>query len=83
MHDFHYHNNELYCEDVSIRSIADAVGTPFYLYSSHTLANHFTVFDSVLHSLTALRWQVPCSVLIQPEIRQLDSFQWAFEAPGP
>jgi len=46
MHDFHYHHDELHCEDVPVRTIADAVGTPFYLYSNHTLENHFTVFDS-------------------------------------
>jgi diaminopimelate decarboxylase len=46
MHDFHYDHEELYCEDVPVRKIADEVGTPFYLYSNHTLENHFTVFDS-------------------------------------
>jgi diaminopimelate decarboxylase len=46
MHDFHYCHDELYCEDVPIRKIADDVGTPFYLYSNHTLENHFKVFDS-------------------------------------
>ena len=46
MHDFHYDHEELYCEDVPVRKIADEVGTPFYLYSNHTLENHFNVFDS-------------------------------------
>ena len=46
MHDFHYDHEELYCEDVPVRKIAGEVGTPFYLYSNHTLENHFTVFDS-------------------------------------
>ena len=46
MHDFHYHHDELYCEDVPVRKIAGEVGTPFYLYSNHTLENHFNVFDS-------------------------------------
>jgi diaminopimelate decarboxylase len=46
MHDFHYHHDELYCEEVPVRTIAAEVGTPFYLYSHHTLTNHFTVFDS-------------------------------------
>lgn len=45
MHDFHYCHDELYCEDVPVRKIADEVGTPFYLYSNHTLENHFRVFD--------------------------------------
>lgn len=41
MHNFHYKNNELYCEGVSVRSIAQKVGTPFYLYSHETLVDHF------------------------------------------
>jgi diaminopimelate decarboxylase len=35
---------ELYCEDVALREIADAVGTPVYVYSSATLERHYTVF---------------------------------------
>jgi diaminopimelate decarboxylase len=46
MHDFKYKNNELYCEGVPVRTIARQVGTPFYLYSSNTLTNHFKAFDS-------------------------------------
>jgi diaminopimelate decarboxylase len=40
MHDFHYKKKELYCESVSIRKVADEVGTPFYLYSYKTLTEH-------------------------------------------
>ncbi len=46
MHDFKYKNGELYCEGVSVRTVAQRVGTPFYLYSSTTLTNHFHAFDS-------------------------------------
>jgi diaminopimelate decarboxylase len=46
MHDFVYKNGELYCEDVPVKTVAQRVGTPFYLYSSKTLANHFKAFDS-------------------------------------
>ena len=46
MHDFVYKNGELYCEEVPVRTVAQRVGTPFYLYSSNTLANHFKAFDS-------------------------------------
>jgi diaminopimelate decarboxylase len=45
MHEFRYKNGELYCEDVPVRAVAQRVGTPFYLYSSMTLANHFRAFD--------------------------------------
>ncbi len=42
MHDFLFKKNELHCEDVRVETIAKDVGTPFYLYSHHTLVDHFT-----------------------------------------
>jgi diaminopimelate decarboxylase len=45
MHDFLYKNGELYCEGVPVSSIAQRVGTPFYCYSSNTLASHYRAFD--------------------------------------
>jgi len=45
MHDFKYVNGELYCEGVPVRTVAQRVGTPFYLYSSNTLASHFQAFE--------------------------------------
>jgi diaminopimelate decarboxylase len=42
MHDFIFRGNELFCEDVKVSTIAQQVGTPFYLYSHHTLVDHFT-----------------------------------------
>ncbi len=44
MHDFVYKNGELYCEGVPVKSVAQRVGTPFYLYSGNTLANHVKAF---------------------------------------
>ncbi|HTF99254.1 MAG TPA: diaminopimelate decarboxylase [Nitrospirota bacterium] len=44
MNDFQYKNGELFCEDVAVRTVARRVGTPFYLYSSRTLTNHFRAF---------------------------------------
>ncbi len=41
MHDFHFKNKELYCEHIPVADIAQAVGTPFYLYSHKTLLDHF------------------------------------------
>ncbi len=46
MHDFIYIGSELYCEKVSIRKIAQEVGTPVYIYSSNTLRNHYQAFDA-------------------------------------
>ncbi len=46
MHDFEYKKGELYCEGVPVRTVAQRIGTPFDLYSSKTLTNHFRAFDS-------------------------------------
>jgi diaminopimelate decarboxylase len=45
MHDFHYRDNELWCEDVPLAAVARKAGTPSYVYSRHTLERHFDVFD--------------------------------------
>ena len=45
MNDFHYLDQQLWCEKVAVSAIAEQVGTPFYLYSYQTLKNHFRVFD--------------------------------------
>ncbi len=54
MHDFTYLNDELYCEGAAVKEIAAAVGTPFYLYSAHTLQNHFKVFDGAFEGIKHL-----------------------------
>ncbi len=51
MHHFNYQNHELYCEEVAVARIAAEIGTPFYLYSSATLSQHFTAFDSPFSSI--------------------------------
>ena len=48
MDHFIYRNGVLHAEDVSLREIADAVGTPFYVYSTATLERHYQVFDEAL-----------------------------------
>src|SRR5512143_1673122 len=45
MHEFTYKNGELHCEGVPLQTIAKRVGTPFYVYSTTTLANHVRAFD--------------------------------------
>ncbi len=51
MHHFDYRSGELFCEDVAVAAIADAVGTPFYLYSHATLKRHFEAFDGAFDGL--------------------------------
>ena len=54
MHHFIYKDNELFCESVAITDIAEAVGTPFYLYSTATLTHHFNTFDKSFGELQHL-----------------------------
>jgi diaminopimelate decarboxylase len=54
MHHFAYRDNELYCEDVPVRLIAERVGTPFYLYSHATLKRHFLTFNDAFEGLERL-----------------------------
>jgi diaminopimelate decarboxylase len=44
MDHFNYKNGSLHAEEVALSSIADAVGTPFYCYSSSTLEMHYKAF---------------------------------------
>ena len=41
MHDFKYKNNHLCCERVRIEDLAKKYGTPLYVYSHHTLIDHY------------------------------------------
>jgi diaminopimelate decarboxylase len=45
MHHFAYRDGVLHAEDVGLPTIADAVGTPFYCYSTATLQRHYRVFS--------------------------------------
>ncbi|MFA5259786.1 MAG: diaminopimelate decarboxylase [Candidatus Omnitrophota bacterium] len=54
MHDFHFKNKELYCEEIPVADIASSVGTPFYLYSYKTLIDHFQKIQNAFASLDPL-----------------------------
>ncbi len=51
MHDFHYQGEELFCEEVPIRQIAEQLGTPCYIYSHRTLIRHFHAFDQAFQAI--------------------------------
>ncbi len=51
MHHFVRKRGEMYCEGVPLRRIADAVGTPVYVYSHATLSHHYRVFDSAFSGI--------------------------------
>jgi diaminopimelate decarboxylase len=44
MNHFEYRDGALHAEDVPVAKIAEAVGTPFYCYSTATLERHYRVF---------------------------------------
>ncbi len=48
MNHFEFDQGELSCEGVRLSAIAEAVGTPVYVYSTATLERHFTVLRDAL-----------------------------------
>jgi diaminopimelate decarboxylase len=54
MHHFHYENGALHAEDVSLASLADEIGTPFYTYSTATLTRHYHVFADAFSDADAM-----------------------------
>ena len=48
MDHFLYRDGQLFAEDVPLAQIVEAVGTPFYVYSTATLTRHFKLFDEAL-----------------------------------
>jgi len=54
MDHFNYSAGQLCAEDVPVTRIAEAVGTPFYVYSTATLERHFRVFDEALAGMDHL-----------------------------
>jgi diaminopimelate decarboxylase len=54
MNAFEARDGQLWCEDVPLSRIADAVGTPVYVYSTATLERHFTVFRDAFAPRTVL-----------------------------
>lgn len=54
MHDFYYRHGKLYCERVSVESLARKYGTPLYVYSRRTLTQHYQKLDDALAPLDHL-----------------------------
>ena len=54
MNHFDYRNGVLHAEAVNISDLADAVGTPFYCYSTATLERHYRVFSEAFADEKAL-----------------------------
>jgi len=54
MRHFAYRDGVMHAEDVDLREIARAVGTPLYCYSTATIERHFRVFSAAFADTKAL-----------------------------
>ncbi len=54
MDHFDYRGGVLHAENVALDAIAEAVGTPVYVYSAATLTRHYQVFEEALAGLPHL-----------------------------
>ena len=54
MHEFKYKKTNLYCEDVKVRDLAQEFGTPLYVYSYHTLIDHFVKLQQAFKPVNPL-----------------------------
>jgi diaminopimelate decarboxylase len=54
MHHFAYRHGVLHAEAVNLIDLAQAVGTPFYCYSTATLTRHYEVFAGAFADVQAL-----------------------------
>ena len=54
MNHFDYRNGVLHAEAVDLALLADAVGTPFYCYSTATLERHYRVFADAFADVESL-----------------------------
>jgi diaminopimelate decarboxylase len=54
MHHFAYRDGVLHAEAVNLVALAQAVGTPFYCYSTATLERHYQVFSGAFADVDAL-----------------------------
>lgn len=51
MDHFEYRSGELFCEQVAVAEIAEAVGTPVYVYSAATLLHHYRAVAEAFREL--------------------------------
>ncbi len=54
MNHFESREGELWCENVPLATLAEAVGTPLYVYSTATLERHYRVFREALDDFPRL-----------------------------
>ena len=54
MHEFKYKGKYLYCEDLKVQDLAERFGTPLYIYSYHTLIDHFMKLRTAFRQINPL-----------------------------
>lgn len=54
MHEFRYKQGQLYCEDIKLEELAHKFGTPLYVYSYHTLIDHFLKLKNAFRQVSPL-----------------------------
>src|SRR5712672_4251559 len=79
MHDFRYIGNKLYCEGVSVETLARKYGTPLFVYSQHTLSEHFRRLDRAMAGVDHLICFAVKSNSNQSVLRTLANFGGGFD----
>ena len=54
LHSFHYRDGRLHCEEVDLERVAQAHGTPLYVYSAGTILDHYRRLAAALTGLDHL-----------------------------
>ena len=54
MHNFRYVGGRLFCEGVAVESLVRQYGSPLYVYSQSTIADHFQKLDRAMTGLDHL-----------------------------
>jgi diaminopimelate decarboxylase len=54
MEDVHYRGNELFCEELPVRELLGAYGTPAYVYSRNSVISHARHFEGVFGAIDHL-----------------------------
>jgi len=54
MHEFKFKNNYLYCEEMRVLDLVRRYGTPLYVYSYHTLIDHFMKLKNAFREIEPL-----------------------------
>ena len=84
MNHFDYRNGVLHAEAVSLVELADAVGTPFYCYSTATLERHYRVFSEAFLPVAAeIRADIPNYTDIEPVIQVSKVSELRVHEPAP